>query len=270
MKKKIIFLGFVFFSCFLMAGCEKKGNDESFPVTVEQESETTDSTKEIKVVSNTGELKNKNDSITMSVYTKAPNQNSSIKIQYPEFLNNDALNTLVYEKVQSLAQIDTSFFSSDASLNIDYQCAVTLKNNKVASIIFWGPSSIEGGAYPSNDIITLNLDLLSMKEITLKDLYTINADFEAVFFNKSFFPEDPITSFDKDSFPDMLKLQSPEYQTVDPFSIAGNVSFFLKPDGIVLSMPAVHATGSDHLEAQLKYSDIQQFYLLEQNYWEDQ
>lgn len=27
--------------------------------------------------------------------------------------------------------------------------------------------------------------------------------------------------------------------------------------------------GSDHFEAQLKYDDIQQFYLLEQNYWED-
>ncbi len=58
-------------------------------------------------------------------------------------------------------------------------------------------------------------------------------------------------------------------QTVDPFSIVGNVSYFLKPDGIVLSMPAVHATGSDHFEAQLKYNDIQQFYLLEQNYWEN-
>jgi len=108
-----------------------------------------------------------------------------------------------------------------------------------------------------------------LKEITLKDLYTTDADFEKVFFDKAFFPTDPVTSYDEASFPEMLKLQSPEYQTADPFSIPDNVSCFLKPDGLVLSMPAVHATGSDHFEAQLQSSDIQQFYLPTQNYWEN-
>lgn len=270
MKKKIVFLGLILLSCFLMAGCEKKVSNESISVTAEQESAAADSMKETKDINDTEESEEKNHSTTMSIYTEAPNQNSSVKIQYPEFVDNDALNTLVYEKVQSLARIDTSLFSGDASLNMNYQSAVTLKNNKAVSIIFWGESSMEDEADPSSDLIALNIDLLTMKEITLKDLYTINADFETVFFDKSFFPENPVTSYDKDSFPEMLKLQSPEYQTVDPFLIEGNVSFFLKPDGIVLSMPASHATGSDHFEAQLKYSDIQSFYLPKQNYWEDQ
>ncbi|WFR58994.1 hypothetical protein QA584_07910 [Anaerocolumna sp. AGMB13025] len=223
---------------------------------------------------NTNNQTNSEDSIaisyTMNLYTKAPNENSSIKIQYPSFSdhNLEALNTLVYDKVKSFAQIDTSFFPSESGLTIDYQSAVTLLNSKIASIIFWGSSYMEGSAYPVNNLITLNVDLQTMKEITLKDLYTTNADFEKVFFEKAFFPADPITSYDKDTFADMLKLQSPEYQTVDPFSIPDNVTFFLKPDGIVLSLPAVHATGSDHLEAQLKYSDIQQFYLPSQKYWE--
>lgn len=211
------------------------------------------------------------ESYKMLVYTEAPNKNSSIKIQYPSFYGNDfdALNTLVYDKVQSFAKIDTSLFSGDTGLTIDYQSAVTLQNSKIVSIVFWGSSYIEGGAHPFNDLIPLNVDLQSMKEITLKDLYTTNADFEKVFFDKAFFPTNPITSYDKASFPEMLNLQSPEYQTVDPFSIPDNVSCFLKPDGIVLSMPAVHATDCDHFEAQLKYSDIQQFYLLKQNYWEN-
>lgn len=207
----------------------------------------------------------------MSVYTEAPNENSLIKIQYPIFSGEsfDALNVLIYEKVQSLAKIDTSLYSSDTGLTIDYQSAVTLQNSKIVSIIFWGSSYIDGGAYPVNNLIPLNVDLQSMKEITLKDLYTINADFEKVFFVKAFFPTNPITSYNEASFPKMLELQSPEYQTVDPFSIPDNVSCFLKPDGIVLSMPAVHATGCDHFEAQLKYSDIQQFYLRTQNFWKD-
>jgi hypothetical protein len=285
-----VLISVIIFSCFLLAGCGKKAKDVSQTVTVEQEtknaatieepeaatstkeSETPANTDELKTkdeIKTTDELKSKDDSITMSIYTEAPNKNSSIKIQYPKFSNNDTLNKMIYEKVQSFAKIDTSLFSGDASLNVDYQSEVTLKNTKLVSIIFWGPSYIDDAAYPSNDLITLNIDLLSMKEITLKDLYTTNTDFQTVFFKKAFFPENPITSYDKESFSEMLKLQSPEYQTVDPFSMADNISAFLKPDGIVLSMPALHATGSDHFEAQLKYSDIQQFYLPKQNYWED-
>jgi hypothetical protein len=212
------------------------------------------------------------DSYKMTFYTEAPNKNSSIKIQYPSFTGDDfeALNKLIYDKVQSFARIDTSLFPDDTGLTIDYQSAVTLQNNKIVSIVFWGYSNIEGSAHPVNNLIPLNVDLQSMKEITLKDLYTTDADFEKVFFDKAFFPTDPITSYDKTTFKDMLKLQSPEYQTVDPFSIPDNVTFFLKPDGIVLSLPAIHATGSDHLEAQLKYSDIQQFYIPSQNYWENE
>jgi hypothetical protein len=207
----------------------------------------------------------------MELYTETPNKNSSIKIQYPVFTGEgfDALNKLIYDKVQSFAQVDTSLFPDDTGLTIDYESAVTLQNNKIVSMIFWGYSNVEGSAYPVNNLIPLNVDLQTMKEVTLKDLYTTNTDFEKVFFDKAFFPTDPITSYDKATFKDMLKLQSPEYQTVDPFSIPDNVTFFLKPDGIVLSLPAIHATGSDHLEAQLKYSDIQQFYIPSQNYWEN-
>lgn len=43
----------------------------------------------------------------------------------------------------------------------------------------------------------------------------------------------------------------------------------MKPEGIVLSMPALHATGSDHFEAQLNYIDIEKFYRPEQKYMEN-
>lgn len=219
----------------------------------------------------TSSVKSSSGDYKMLLYTEVPNKNSTIKIQYPSFSGNDsdALNTLIYDKVQSFAKIDTSLFSGDTGLTIDYQSAVTLQNSKIISIVFWGSGYAESSAYPASNLIPLNIDLQSLKEITLKDLYTTDADFEKVFFDKAFFPTDPVTSYDEASFPEMLKLQSPEYQTVDPFSIPDNVSCFLKPDGLVLSMPAVHATGSDHFEAQLQSSDIQQFYLPTQNYWEN-
>lgn len=288
MNRKLKLIGILIGSCFLLAGCGEKAQDVSQTVTSGSETEVAATTKESETntketetsakaeesktkddLKATKEAKTKDQSITMSIYTEAPNKNSSIKIEYPQFNDNDALNTLINDKVKGLAQIDTSLFSGDASLNVDYKSEVTLNNNKVVSIIFWGSSYIDDAAYPSSDLITLNIDLRSMKDLTLKDLYTTNADFADVFFKKAFFPENPITSYDKKSFPEMLKLQSPEYQTIDPFSNPDNIPFFLKPEGIVLSLPAVHATGSDHFEAQLNYSDIQSFYLLKQNLWED-
>ena len=235
------------------------------------ESEATNNSEDLEDTNNSDKSETIDESYKMSNFTTPPNTNSSIKIEYPIFndINFNALNTIVYNKVESLAKIDTSLFSPETGLTIDYRSAFTLLNSKIVSIIFWGTSYIEGGAYATSNLITLNVDLQSLEEIPLKNLYTINDNFEEVFFEKAFFPTNPITSYDEASFPDMLKLQLPEYQTISPFSIEGNISYFLKPEGIVLSMPAVHATGSDHFEAQLKYDDIQQFYLLEQNYLED-
>lgn len=205
-----------------------------------------------------------------SVYTKAPNQNSSIRIQYPVFAGDgkDALNNLVYMKVQELAKIDTSFFPVDTGLSIDYQSLVTLQNEKIVSIVFWGTESIEGAAYATDNLISLNIDLQTLDEISFEDLYTADDDFEKIFFEKAYFPTEPFTSYDESGFAEMLKLQSPEYQAVSPFSISGNVSCFLKPEGIVLIMPAIHATGNDHFEAQLNYNDIDKFYKPELKYWD--
>lgn len=264
MKKSMIIIAALLVT--VLCACGETVNNETVNSETEQSSTEADYRESVTEENKKAEK----DSYSMLLYTEAPNQNSSIKIEYPSFAGSkaDRLNALINDKIQKLAQIDTSFFPSDTGLTIDYQSAVTLLNEKIASIIFWGSVSMEGGAYPMDNLITLNIDLESMEEITFEDLYTVNTDFLNTFFDKAFFPTDPVTSYDEAGFGEMLKLQSPEYQSVDPFSIPGNVSCFLKADGIVLSMPAVHATGNDHFEAQLKYDDIQQFYLPQDKYWE--
>jgi hypothetical protein len=186
-----------------------------------------------------------------------------IRIDYPVFSDNDALNTLVEDRVRSLVPEDTT------GVTIDYDCAVTLLNERFASMVIWGYSNVEGSVHPFNDIATLNVDLTAMKPVTLEDLYDTNVDFETTFFAKAFFPSDPVTSYSADRFAEMLTMQLEDYQTVDPFYPAEQVSFFLKPDGLVLSMPAVHATGNDHFEAQLNYGDIQTYYRMSYNVWEE-
>lgn len=260
--------------CILGTGCGHSGN---LSAGISDMTNTTEYTAAETPISQAAaetpdEASESNMTYSMSFYTDAPNKKSSVKIQYPVFSKGDSetLNQLIRQKVQGFAKIDTDDFPEDAALTVDYQSAVTLQNNKIVSMIFWGTSFIEGSAYGTSDLTALNIDLKTMKEVTLKELYQTDQDFQTVFFNKAFFPENPVTSYDKAGFPDMLKAQSPEYQTVNPFSTGDSVSCFLKPEGIVISMPSVHATGSDHFEAEVKYSDIRQFYLLQQNYWEQQ
>lgn len=208
--------------------------------------------------------------VAMELYTAGPNEESSISIQYPVFSGPgmEAVNALVQKKAASLATIDPDFFPAGAALTVDYQCSVTLQNSKMISLVFFGSSYVSGGAYPTTDLFPLNIDLADMREITFSDLYAPDADFTAVFFEKAFFPSEPVTSYDEASFAEMLQMQSPEFQTIDPFSVPDGVSCFLKPDGVVISLPSVHATGSDHFEAQVKYEDIAPFYLPSVNYRE--
>lgn len=218
----------------------------------------------------TAETQVSNMTVSMSIYTDVPNVNSSVKIQYPVFSgkNSEKINAMVYDKVQSLSTFDTELFPVDSSLNVDYQSAVTLQNSKIVSMVFFGTSYIDDSSYETSDLYPLNIDLKTMKEVSLDDLYKVDTGFSEVFFNHAFFPSEPITSYSAENFSEMLKLQTPEYQPVSPFSVPGNVTCFLKRDGIVLSMPSVHATGFDHFEAQMKYNDIQEFYLLQENYWD--
>lgn len=207
----------------------------------------------------------------MLLYTAAPNQYSDIQIRYPRFTGAglDWLNALIEEKVQGFAQSGISAYGRDTGLSLDYQSAVTLQNSKIVSLVFWGSSNIQGSLHPFTDLIPYTIDLASRTEVSFADLYSTNGGFQKVFFQKAFFPVNPVTSYDAASFPEMLKLQTTESKTFNPFGFSDGVSFFLKPDGIVISLSAIHATGSDHFEAQIRYSDIQQFYRLKQKYWED-
>jgi hypothetical protein len=205
----------------------------------------------------------------MELFTKAPNQDSSIKIQYPVFSGNKAkeINALILTQVQDIAWLDPSRFPKNAKETVDFQSAVTLQNSKIISIVFWGTSDINVSQFPTTNLYSLNIDLQSLKLIALTDLFTINEEFEKTFFEKAFFPTNPVTSYSEEQFPEMLKLQTPEYQSISPFSNPEVVKCFLKPEGIVLSLFSVHASGSDHFEAELLYNDIQEYYLPEQNYW---
>lgn len=166
----------------------------------------------------------------MELYTKAQNENSSIKIQYPFFSGDkeEEINKIIKDKVEDIAFLDPAYFPENPKMIANYQSDVTLQNSKIISIVFWGTSDIEVSAFPTTNLYTLNIDLELLKTIALNDLYTVNEEFEKVFFEKAFFPSDPITSYSEETFAEMLKLQTPEYTSISPFSTLKSIKFFLK------------------------------------------
>ena len=250
---------------------EPEHMEGSAAASVEERDRTkTDALHKNDTANNSSEVTSEN-TYEMRLYTKAPNQNSTIKIQYPAFYGSKAeeINSLILAKVQDMASLDPSLFPENPRIDVNYQSAVTLQNSKIISVVFWWNTDIEVSQFPTTDLYALNIDLTSLELITLKDLYTVNAEFEKVFFEKAFFPSDPITSYSEEKFSEMLKLQTSEYTLPSPFTNADSMRCFLKPEGIVLSMPAIHASGSDHFEAELLYSYIQDYYLPEQIYWNE-
>ena len=197
-----------------------------------------------------------------SLLTYTPSD--TIRIQYPQFsgAENDALNTLVLDYASQLVPADLDL----STVTIDYQAAVTLYNAKIASIVFWGDSDVEGSIHPFSDLFALNVDLSTLAILTVDDLFTVDGAFQAVLFEKAFFPTEPVTAYTADTFAEPFAMLNEMYQSI---GLGGELTCFFKPDGVVFSLPSIHASGSDHLEAELRYADVQPFYIPAQNYWED-
>lgn len=204
------------------------------------------------------------------LYTQAPNKASSVHIEYPWFPGDAyaGVNAQVYALVQSLASLDPDYFDETTIVTMAYESAVTLHTDTMVSLILWGWGDVQGSAHPFTALLSLNIDLQTLRPVTLADLYTTDAAFEQAFFDHARFPSAPVTSYDAASFPEMLRGHAEERRSLSPFGTPGAALCFLKPDGIVLSLPAVHATGSDHFEAQLDYADLQRFYRPSIRYWE--
>jgi hypothetical protein len=214
-----------------------------------------------------------NSGYTMCTYTDG----STVSIQYPKFFGNgsDIVNDFIMQKVTNF---DKGWISP-SDVTIDYKSAVTFQNSKIVSVIFWGSFFGKGAAHPGIILFPYNIDLATGKNINIRDMYTINADFENVFFAKAQYPSQNIVphNYDKAGFPSALKvikndcLISYDYFTATdkmyPSQPGNDVVGYLTTDGLVIDYPVIFAFGST-FDVQLSFRDIQRFYKLNQNYWE--
>ena len=209
-------------------------------------------------------------SYMMYSYSTPPNANSVIGIEYPSFSGDgsDQLNQMIMQKVQGWAALDPDYPVGSA-WTVDYKSAVTFLNSKFVSVIFWGESYIEHGAHPTEDLWELNVDLATMQEVALSDMYSLDSDFQSAVFNTGRYPDDPVacTVCDMSDYTDVLN-QIKSDDSMNPFSWDPiEVTYYMVSGGIVFSMSVPHALG-DHLEVQLDSSQVQQFYKPTQDYWQ--
>ncbi len=176
----------------------------------------------------------------------------TISMEYPQFIGEKfkGLNAVIEQKIKEPFELGYN------ELTYTSKSAVTFMNSKIVSIVFWGNGAYKTSAFPTTDLSTLNIDLKTLQNIPANEIFNINSNFESVFFKKAFYPGSPQTSFTQREFPDMLALQAQDSKASSRFV---SYSYFLKNDGVVFSLPSVHATGNDHFEAQVNFDDISNY-----------
>lgn len=179
-----------------------------------------------------------------------------IDVRYPQFDDPELafVNELIAAKAASLTQ-SADWDTGELTMQLD--CAVTLQTRRMLSIAFWGEAYLDGGAYPQNVLFTLNLDLASMKELAAADLFDLGNGFMAMFLAQAAYPGEPVTGYDEELFPGGLaQQQATAAEFGDAVWIPEGVRFYCKPAGVVFSVPAIHATGSDHFDGLLTYEQL--------------
>ncbi len=251
--------------------CSPKSSEEAAPAENQISGYEAPPSEEVSASTenNLNKPSSKHEGYTIKIYTKAPNVNSSVYVEYPYFYGKDLsmLNTIIYDKVITLGTDDSITENSVTGLISNYQVAVTLQNSKVVSMVFWGSSYFTDSQHPWSNLVGFTVDLLTMEEIKLSDLFPLDdLEFRKTFFEHAIFPGDPITSYDEENFEAFFPHYPYHLPLENIYNYDGN--FYLKPEGVVISRAATHATGNDHMEALLTYDFAESYYLLDQFYWD--
>jgi hypothetical protein len=201
----------------------------------------------------------------MRLYDDAPNDASRIRIEYPIFLNfegNTAINGIIRDRLVYQVAAYYVFEGFDMPMTKDYKCEVTLNNGKFISIVYWGDVYYRDHGWDRyyTWVDVLNIDVLTKREVPLRELFTIDSSFVDTFFTKARHAVNPETSP-----PGMTFEERVEHQ--DPRSFDYTSAYYLNAEGLVLSVLTTTADGGFY-EAQLDYDDVLPFYRLDTKVWE--
>lgn len=182
----------------------------------------------------------------------------NMSVEYPVFRGRGAeeVNARLQSRAEELCTIQYEEYPQSA-LSGEYRCAVTLQNERVLSLIFWGWSYIEGGIHPWTDLIPMNLDLQTMESFKLSALYRMDdPGFVERCYAQGGYPGEPDTCYGPELYEEAFAHERNESRSLQ---YADNG--FLKPEGVVVSAAADHFTGSDHIEILVPWDALADFYI---------
>ncbi len=182
----------------------------------------------------------------------------NMAVEYPVFRGRGAetVNDLVSARSTELCTIQYDDIPQ-FSLSGEYSCAVTLLNDRVLSLVFWGWSYIEGGIHPWTDLFPMNLDLQSLESFQLSDLFRMDdPGFISACYAWGRYPGEPETCYSEDMYPEAF---AQERDTAHCLQYASDG--FLKPEGVVVTCSAMHFTGSDHIEILVPFEALRDYYI---------
>lgn len=167
-----------------------------------------------------------------------------IDILYPRFDHMpDQLNVLLAQKAEALAQE-----AGTGTLRMD--CAVTLMNTQVMSVVFWGEMRGEESAEATPVLRTMTLELSTLRELRAGDLFRVDDTFTAQLLDRAQAPGDLLETAAQ-SVTDALR------QALEGRTLGEDTTFFLTDEGAVFSVPSPEG----HAEGLLTWEDAVPWYV---------
>ena len=182
-------------------------------------------------------------------------ENGGFRVEYPLFggRNSEIVNKIVFDRVRSLG------FEGDSTIEQytgSHRGEVTLLNDSILSMVFWGSGYVEGAAHDYRQLTPLNLDLKTMKPFRLSDIYRMrNENFVSVVYAFGYGPDWPDTMEASDAYYDLFDYERDTFQ-----GLINADDGFLLPLGPVFTT-YIGITGVEHLEILVRYEELTDYYI---------
>lgn len=181
--------------------------------------------------------------------------NNDISISYPQIANftDEKSMRRVNELIKENALSVMEYYHTHDDLTIDVEYSILWKSDRLLSVKYEGYGYLSGGPYPNNLFYTSNIDLHLLKVLKFSELIQVDSSFiEQVQKNSSSTNPEHAPFMDIIFTEDLLQRVMLIDRAIDGFP---NDFSYITENVIGLSFSVPHVMG-DHMELEIKYSDI--------------
>ena len=179
--------------------------------------------------------------------------NGDVKIAYPQFSGVKEVNINELIKKEATSIFFKSYYADEKDLILEISYAITLKNEKMFSVVFYGYGDRKGTVHPNRHFFAVTIDLENDKKICLRDVIKDFEELKNIIKNKNFV----FRMYNDTETEELLK--------VNEFLVFENLirsdehhseiySYFTE-ESLGISFGVPHAIG-DHKEIELPYNEL--------------